>query len=404
MTAWMVALFGVCGLWLLLWRLRLREWALTQQHVAVSSRGDMDASCVVPARDEEANVSGCLASLRGQGREAMEIIVVDDASTDRTAECVLKASQQDPRVRLMRCAASQEGWLGKTWALTCGAEASSAAWLIFCDADTILDPDALSTACHMIEDEHLDCLSIIPQMESSKLSVSVLLSCLALARAILFRPASPGKCGMVQGGFLAVRRSAFDAVGGFRKLRGSLLEDVELGNALHHAGFRVRAQPSSPWVRTVMYGSFAEAWQGICKHLYPAMEYSVFRMMMAATAYIALVVFPVVSFVMGARMMLRGDTQSVATSLTVAALAALLVMYGVMGRVLARESLSRFSLALAPFSFVLFAALGLHSAHAYTHGHVSWKGRRYAGACTSRGGAAAGVDAADASSRAMRCI
>ena len=128
---------------------------------------------------------------------------------------------------------------------------------------------------------------------------------------------------------------------------------------------------------------------------------------MATTAYIGLVVLPVVSLVMGAGMMLRGDTQSVATALSVAALAAVLVMYGVMGRVLARESLSRVALALAPFAFVMFAGLALHSAHAYTHGHVSWKGRRYAGQCASRGGAADGgepSDAADASSRAMRCI
>ncbi len=378
-TIWIVALLGIVAAWILLWFLRLREWGVAAPVFVDLPIHALSISCIIPARNEAANIGACLESLRGQGNGSMELVVVDDGSTDDTAQWARNAREQDPRIRLIPAAPRPESWSGKTWALTQGVNATSGEWLLFCDADTVLDPALLATAVNVIQHENLDCFSVIPQMKATRLSVSVLLSCLSLARAILLRPASPGKRGMVQGAFLVIRRSSFNAVAGFESLRGSLLEDVELGHLLHDAGCRVRTLPSSPLIMTTMYTSFSEAWQGICKHLYPVMGYSIGRMLLSTLAYVGLVVFPLSTFVVAIGLAIRAPVSEGSMTLALAALLAIGVMYGVMRRILDRESLARAALILAPLSFLLFSALALHSIHAYTHGQVMWKGRHYVG-------------------------
>jgi hypothetical protein len=378
MTGWLVAILGVGGIWIALWFLRVRAWGAGSLNRECATAPPWSVCCIVPARNEEASISQYLRSLRGQGGKSMPIVVVDDESTDGTAACALSARDLDPRIQLLRGAPRPEGWSGKPWALTQGVKSTTEEWLVFCDADTVLDPDTFRMAAATIHRENLDCLSIIPQMTATRISVALLLACVALSRAVLFRPAKPGQRGMVQGAFLAIRRSALERVGGFDRLKASLLEDVEMGVTLQEAGFRVRTVPASPLISTAMYPSFAETWQGLCKHIYPLMGYSAARIVLTATVCVALGIFPVLSLVAATGLLVATPMAMGGITMLLASVATTGVMYGVMASVMSREALPPVATLLTPLAALLFGMVTVHSVYAYTWGHVHWKDRQYA--------------------------
>jgi cellulose synthase/poly-beta-1,6-N-acetylglucosamine synthase-like glycosyltransferase len=306
----------------------------------------------------------------------MEIIVVDDGSTDATPQCAMDARTQDGRIRLLRSRPGPAGWAGKTWAMAQGVREAKGEWMVFCDADTVLAPRALCMAEAMVKHENLDCLSLAPQMMATRLPVAALLACFAVTRAIFFRPARPGQPGLIQGAFLVVRRAAYDTIGGVEGFKGSPLEDVEMGRALQEAGLRVRMQPPTPLARTSMYPSFQEAWEGLSKHVYPVMSYSTNRMGLAIGACIGMILFPAASLIVAAAMLIHAPGTEVACALA-ASLTSVTLMYAFVTRVLMRESLPFFTCLILPVSLFLFGAVALNSMWAYTQGQVMWKGRRY---------------------------
>src|SRR5262245_48914911 len=97
-------------------------------------------SVLVPARNEEASLDICLASLRAQDYPALEIVVVDDRSTDRTLELARRHAAEDPRVVVVEGTAPLPGWFGKTNALRQAASKATGAWFLMTDADTVHAP------------------------------------------------------------------------------------------------------------------------------------------------------------------------------------------------------------------------------------------------------------------------
>src|SRR3990172_7929460 len=99
-------------------------------------------SVMIPARNEERNIAGCLASLLQQG-EDLEILVADDGSQDRTAEIVSGFCSEHPCLKLVRVPPLPEGWLGKNHALHVAVQHCRGEWLLFTDADPRHEPGKL---------------------------------------------------------------------------------------------------------------------------------------------------------------------------------------------------------------------------------------------------------------------
>src|SRR5437660_333305 len=102
------------------------------------------ASVILPVRNEEAAIGQCLTAIQRSSLDTLEIIVVDDGSTDRTAEIVQLAAADDRRIRLLRAPDLPAGWSGKTHACNFGAMRARHALLCFLDTDVLLAPDALA--------------------------------------------------------------------------------------------------------------------------------------------------------------------------------------------------------------------------------------------------------------------
>ena len=106
-------------------------------------------SVVVPARNEQRDVAAAMASLRGLEYANVEVIVVDDQSSDGTLGAAREAAGRDPRVTVIAGAPLPDGWVGKSWACWQGVRAARGEWLLFTDADVIHAPDSLGRTLAM---------------------------------------------------------------------------------------------------------------------------------------------------------------------------------------------------------------------------------------------------------------
>jgi glycosyltransferase involved in cell wall biosynthesis len=224
-------------------------------------------SVIIPARNEESNLRACLDSLITQTGVAFKIIVVNDHSTDRTAEI----AKSFPTVRLLEAGPLPLGWTGKNNAVATGARAAGGEWLLFTDADTVHLPGSLARALKEAQDNQADLLSYSPeQIAITFWEMAVLPVVFAeLARQYppkkVSDPTSPHAA--ANGQYILIKREAYDAAGGHAAVANQILEDVALARAVKSAGRKIRFRYAADAVRTRMYRNFAQLREGWTKNL-----------------------------------------------------------------------------------------------------------------------------------------
>ena len=197
---------------LVVWNLRVvrrppeRRWATDAPMISV----------LVPARNEDASIAACVDALLAQDYPNLEIIVLDDDSTDRTAATVL--ARRDPRLRLATGAALPEGWTGKNWACHQLATQAHGDVLCFIDATAMLSPDALSRAAGELRASDLGLVSMLLRTETGTASEAVLMpivnyGLLALLPAALIEKPAFRKEAIALGPFVMVTQAAYTAAG-----------------------------------------------------------------------------------------------------------------------------------------------------------------------------------------------
>ena len=226
-----------------------------------------EVSIIVPARNEEASLGACLESLTAQTGVTFEIIVVDDASTDRTREI----AQGFAGVQVPSAGPLPAGWTGKNNAMIAGTNVASGRWLLFTDADTVHVLGSLARALAEATENKAEMLSYSPeQIAVTFWEMAVLPVVFAeLARQYPPRkvsdPASP--LAAANGQYILILRETYDAVGGHTAIAGNLLEDVALARAVKGAGRSIRFRYAADAVRTRMYRSFRQLREGWTKNL-----------------------------------------------------------------------------------------------------------------------------------------
>jgi len=251
-------------------------------------------SIIVPARNEESCLAACLESLITQTGITFEIIVVDDASTDRTAEIARSFSTNHvgadalvrpgpegsspdgtihPAVRLIPAGPLPDNYTGKNNAISAGAKAAhtKAKWLLFTDADTVHQPGSLARAVAEAEQHGAALLSYSPQQEVhgfwEKAVMPVIFAELATTYPpqAVNDPASP--IAAANGQYLLISREAYDAVGGHAAVASDLLEDVAMARLVKRSGRKLFFRYGGDAVRTRMYRTFAQLREGWTKNL-----------------------------------------------------------------------------------------------------------------------------------------
>jgi hypothetical protein len=188
-------------------------------------------TAIVPARNEEKVIAACVESLEQQS-EIGEILVVNDQSTDRTADIVRGLTVEISHLRLLQTREVPPGWVGKNNAVWIAAREANSAWLLFTDADAELAPGAVRRALEIAEEQKAALVSFSPQQVTEtwyEKSLIPFVYC-RLAKYFSFDavndPASP--VAAANGQFLMIRRESYEAMGGHASIAGEVLEDVAL--------------------------------------------------------------------------------------------------------------------------------------------------------------------------------
>ena len=228
-------------------------------------------SVCVPARNEAGNVAACLESLARQDYPNYEVLVLDDCSTDQTAEIAEAVAAAQPHLRVLRGHPLPPGWIGKPHACHQLGAAARGEWLLFTDADTVFQPGTLRMALGRALKRQADLLTGLPALRAvgfwERISVPML-TVIALGVInipIMERFKHPG-IAAASGAFLFFRRRAYEAIGGHRCVRNQIVEDIGLARAARRGGLRLVMTDTSRHVSCRMYRSLSEVWEGFSKN------------------------------------------------------------------------------------------------------------------------------------------
>lgn len=222
--------------------------------------GSFDVTVIVPARNEEHQIGRLLHSLHD-----VEVIVVDDASTDRTAEIAIAAGAQ-----VLHAPALAPGALGKPNACAAGARAADSRWLLFLDADTWFEPGFVPALVSYAEHQNLQMVTSFLRQECYTLAENILLP---YAFALYFAGVNARRVNdsgssesLANGQCLLIERDAYEQIGGHTGVIQSVIEDVALAQAAKRHRLRTRVTRAEHLGHVRMYSSFAAIWRGFEKN------------------------------------------------------------------------------------------------------------------------------------------
>ena len=381
-AAWTTAL-GDAAFWLVAplvvaWRMRGSR-SLDDEPLDVPADAPL-VSVIVPARDEAHNIERCVRSVLGARYPALDVIVVDDHSTDGTGDIARRVAAGDPRLRVVDNPPLPAGWMGKQWACATGATHARGTLLLFADADTTHAPDLLPRAVNAMRERDADMLSVIGRQELGSFWERVVQPQVFAVIAGRFgstervNRSRHARDKIANGQCILVSRAAYDAVGGHASVRDRVAEDLKLAQGFFASGRRVSLVLGHRQLATRMYTSLGELVAGWRKNMFAGgreamplgwLGQLLFPLLLLVPPLMALA--PLVALVLGAFGLVPASLTLAAAIATGAAVLWALVVYASMG--VPRYALT-YPLGAAVLLWIVVQAVSRGQ-------RVSWKGRAY---------------------------
>ena len=235
----------------------------------VSDRVLPPVSLLIPMRNEQQRLANCLPGLLAQ--DVAEIILLDDQSTDDTLRVAQTMSEGVIRARVVSGTAPPQGWVGKNWACSQLARQASGEVLAFCDADVLMQPEALRSVLQEMRAQRADVFSVFPRQLTPTLGeglvtplIDDVLLCF-LPFPLLRLPAP--SAATANGALLLFTRPAYDYLGGFDSVHDVLVEDVALARRTRAEGLQLGLALGGHAVQTRMYPDYAAVVKGLSRGL-----------------------------------------------------------------------------------------------------------------------------------------
>jgi glycosyltransferase involved in cell wall biosynthesis len=332
-------------------------------------------SVVTPACNEAANLEAAVATLLQQDYPDLEIILVDDRSTDGTGELIERLADADPRVRAVHIKSLPAGWLGKVHALHRGVEQASGDWLLFTDADVHFGAAILRRAVALVLHQRVDHLALIPRTIQKSFWLELAVNTFGLLFFITTRAASVNRAGSKAfvgiGAFNLVNAERFHRTPGFEWLRLEPGDDVGLGMMIKQSGGTTRLAFAYEDLSLQWYPSVTAMFKGLEKNLFgPCSRYRWSLMLLQVGVIWALVAAPYVSLGLGLAHGLAplGTAGAVAISMQ--------LIFPVC--FLADRKTKGFILLLFPVGVLLITAMMLRAGYqCLKNGGIDWRGTHY---------------------------
>ncbi|HVM75112.1 MAG TPA: glycosyltransferase family 2 protein [Candidatus Saccharimonadales bacterium] len=261
-----------------------------------------DADCpavsiIFAARDEEEKLAAALATLVAINYPGLEIVAVDDRSTDSTPRILDDFAASHPQLKVVHIRELPAGWLGKPHALLKGYEASTGRLIAFTDADVKFTPDSLRRIVALFRDRHLDHLALLGDVERSGFWDTVLISFFAMGFQLATDPYSvsnPNSRSYVGvGAFQMLRREAYEACGTHRRLAMEVVDDMKLGKIVKLARLRSGVAVATRFVSVAWHLGLRNLVQGTEKNFFAGAQLRVSVAAAQILALIAMNVLPV---------------------------------------------------------------------------------------------------------------
>lgn len=328
---------------------------------------------VIPARDEAVLIGRTIAALRAQGR-GLEVVVVDDQSSDDTREAAARAAGTELPLRVVEGQALPDGWAGKLWALEQGFRLVGRPHVLLLDADIELAPGVLPALLAAARERDATLVSVLAELHCETFWERLLAPAFVFFFKLLYPFARSNDAtkatAAAAGGCMLVRTDALRAIGGFAAIRGALIDDCTLAAALkrHRPPTWLGMSHSVRSLRA--YPKLHDFWSMVSRSAFTQLRYSTAWLLAATVLMLATLLAPVAGVVAG---VVAGEPRLLLT-----AAAAWLVLAAAYWPVVSFYRLPAAWAATLPAASVLFLAMTWASAIGYWRGtRASWKARVY---------------------------
>jgi hypothetical protein len=338
-------------------------------------------TAIVPAKDEESSLGDCLASVCAQTYPNLEIIVVDDRSSDKTPEIARSFAESDSRVRVITITELPAGWTGKTHALQVASAEARGEWFWFLDADTRHAPENLAIVLEYARAQGAALASLLPEMRCETFWEQVVqpLAGIVLMQSfpLFWVNDDRMKLAFANGQYILIRRDAYAAAGGHEAVRDRFVEDIAMAGRVKALGLPIRVAVALGIGSTRMYASLGHLVRGWSRILYDALGRSPWRLLGKVIDPLVLSQSGHVALVAALVMLARGEAGPFPAWLLGLSLAHHALQYIVLKRlyvlsVPGTRSVGWFPLANLVMDVILYRAIVM-----CLTGRVTWRGTAY---------------------------
>ena len=254
-------------------------------------------SILVPARNDEGNIKQCLQSLVDQNYEALEILVLDDRSTDKTAKIIKDVSSSSAKIKFLEGTPLPKGWVGKNWACHQLSKQATGELILFIDADTILSQGSVLAAVTAHQKKDVDLLTIIPHRTASCLTERLMFPLMDWALFCwipmkLAHKIQTPHLSATFGQFMLFNSASYRKIGGHEKIFDNPLDDFALGRLIMKRGLTWALIGGSTDISVLPYKGNVAAFKAVSRSVFPALYYRISTLLILSFVILLLGVVP----------------------------------------------------------------------------------------------------------------
>lgn len=336
-------------------------------------------SVLIPARNEEKILPETLPSLLTQPYPKLEVLLIDDHSTDDTARVAksLGESCHADFFQVVSGKSLEPGWAGKLWALHQGLEHAKGNWILFTDADLHYAQSLLPSLLAFALREKVAMVSLMAKLRTQtfweKLLIPAFLYFFKLMYPFSAVKKDNRKVAAAAGGCILIKRSVLTEIGGLERIRGALIDDISLAKAVKGQGHKIVLMDSPELVSKRGYDDLRTLWHMVVRSAFTELKYSYLRLLGCVLMMVTLFALPLIACLMPCSCLSSlGKWACIAGALSWLTMA---FTYFPSVRYFGLNGLWAITL---PLSAILYLTMTLDSARRYLGGTRSfWKGREY---------------------------
>lgn len=345
-----------------------------QRPKPLSPKNNPKVSILIPCRNEENNINECVESLVMQDYKNLEILLIDDNSTDNTLGKLKALSDKYSQVSAFKGTSLPENWAGKNWACHQLSQKAEGEYFLFIDADTNLAEYSVSSAIKHVDDKNLEFITLVPKRKIFNISdyfIWIMVSWFIfswipfyLAKKLPFSLFAAGF-----GQFLLFNKEAYIKIGGHKKISNLVLDDFELARSIKSQGFNSDMLDGTNIIETKGYTSSVAAVDGHAKSIFATFRYNILVFLFAFFGLILLFYVPWLNLIS-----YFFQIELSAHHILISFLSIIFIFSSTLISSKA-FSLSIFSAFLYPIAMLVLLFSGYRSFLSSFDGDIKWKGR-----------------------------